>query len=260
MRDVCLSKCAPVASASSSIAGLPAINRESWQQVARATAAHSTVTFNNASSYRFAQEGPFRKLIGVPVVDRPSEIAIARDDNEEVDPACVLSHDGYSSRFGIIHQRSVMLTAGGAKLEGEDVFTPTHGEMLPPGRARRIRDPLHLHPSIKASRIADGHGAMLVLPNKDVWTFDGHEDRVELEESVFLGGTDGPRRARADRDLRPCAAGVAGALDFHLRRARIQPPARPTTLPKAASRRTSQNCRCKWCIYCRSSRRQDGTA
>jgi hypothetical protein len=27
-----------------------------------------------------------------------------------------------------------------------------------------------------------------------VWTFDAHEDRVELEESVFLAGSDGPRR------------------------------------------------------------------
>ena len=35
---------------------------------------------------------------------------------------------------------------------------------------------------------------MLMLPNRDVWTFDAHEDRVELEESVFLAGSDGPRR------------------------------------------------------------------
>ena len=33
--------------------GLPAVNRENWRQVARATAAHSTVTVNDASSCRF---------------------------------------------------------------------------------------------------------------------------------------------------------------------------------------------------------------
>ncbi len=37
--------------------GLPLANRESWRQVARATAAHSTVTFNNASSCRFREDG-----------------------------------------------------------------------------------------------------------------------------------------------------------------------------------------------------------
>ena len=36
---------------------------------------------------------------------------------------------------------------------------------------------------------------MLVLPNREVWTFDAYEERVELEESVYLAGPDGPRRA-----------------------------------------------------------------
>ena len=35
---------------------------------------------------------------------------------------------------------------------------------------------------------------MLMLPNKEVWTFNAYEDRVELEESVYLAGPDGPRR------------------------------------------------------------------
>ena len=35
---------------------------------------------------------------------------------------------------------------------------------------------------------------MLMMPNKEVWTFSAHEDRVELEDSVYLAGSDGPRR------------------------------------------------------------------
>ena len=46
----------------------------------------------------------------------------------------------------------------------------------------------------KATRLTDGHGAMLILPNKDVWNFSAHEDRLEIEESVYLGGLEGPRR------------------------------------------------------------------
>ena len=52
----------------------------------------------------------------------------------------------------------------------------------------------HLHPSVKANRLTDGHGVMLMLPNKEVWTFNAYEDRVELEDSVYLAGPDGPRR------------------------------------------------------------------
>jgi uncharacterized heparinase superfamily protein len=53
----------------------------------------------------------------------------------------------------------------------------------------------HLHPSVKASRLSDARGVMLVLPNRDVWTFEALDDKVELEDSVFLAGNDGPRRS-----------------------------------------------------------------
>jgi uncharacterized heparinase superfamily protein len=47
---------------------------------------------------------------------------------------------------------------------------------------------------VKASRLSDGHGVMLMLPNRQVWTFTAYEDRVALEESVYLAASDGPRR------------------------------------------------------------------
>lgn len=174
--------------------GLPATSRESWRQVARATAAHSTVTFGDSSSCRFLGSGSFRKLIGLPIVSGPAKIGIAREEHED---ALVLrtSHDGYAERFGIIHQRALMLSAGGNRMDGEDVFVPTTGAVLPAGMQDDFAVRFHLHPSIKANRLTDGHGVMLMLPNREVWTFDAHEDRVELEESVFLAGPDGPRRA-----------------------------------------------------------------
>ena len=48
---------------------------------------------------------------------------------------------------------------------------------------------------VKANRLTDSHGAMLLLPNKEVWNFNAYEDRVDIEESVYLAGPDGPRRA-----------------------------------------------------------------
>jgi uncharacterized heparinase superfamily protein len=35
---------------------------------------------------------------------------------------------------------------------------------------------------------------MLMTAGKDVWTFSAPEQRVELEDGVFLGGREGPRR------------------------------------------------------------------
>ena len=90
---------------------------------------------------------------------------------------------------------------------------PTKGSVLPAGTQDDFAVRFHLHPSIKANRLTDGHGVMLMLPNREVWTFDAHEDRVELEESVFLAGPGRPAPHRADRDPRPCAPGAARALD-----------------------------------------------
>ena len=67
--------------------------------------------------------------------------------------------------------------------------------MIPPDMPDEFAVRFHLHPSVKANKLTDGHGAMLMLPNRDVWTFNAYEDRVEIEESVYLSGADGPRRA-----------------------------------------------------------------
>ena len=55
---------------------------------------------------------------------------------------------------------------------------------------------------------------MLVLPNREVWTFDAYEERVELEESVYLAGPDGPRRAVQIVIHGHARAGAARALDL----------------------------------------------
>ena len=72
---------------------------------------------------------------------------------------------------------------------------PTDGDMIPADVPDEFAVRFHLHPSVKANKLTDGHGAMLMLPNRDVWTFNAYEDRVEIEESVYLSGADGPRRA-----------------------------------------------------------------
>jgi len=103
------------------------------------------------------------------------------------------SHDGYAASFDVIHQRTLMLAADGKRLDGEDVFLPALGNALAAGRDQfAIR--FHLHPSVKANRLSDAHGAMMVMANKEVWTFSAYEDRIDLEESVYLAGNDGPRR------------------------------------------------------------------
>jgi uncharacterized heparinase superfamily protein len=173
--------------------GLPSTSRENWRQTARSTAAHSTVTFNDESSARFVELGPVKRMLqGMPILGGPRKVKVER---EEHDGATVLrtAHDGYAESFGVIHQRTLMLAADGQRLDGEDVFTPIKGDAMPSGHDQfALR--FHLHPMVKANRLTDSHGAMLMLPNKEVWSFNAYEDRLDLEESVYLAGPDGPRR------------------------------------------------------------------
>jgi uncharacterized heparinase superfamily protein len=174
--------------------GMPFTGRENWRQVARATAAHSTVTFNDRSSCRFIESNPFRRMLrGTPMLEGPTEVPVERDVMEDV---IVLraSHDGYAKRFGVVHERIVNVSRDGKRLDGEDVFYAAEDVPQPPSTHDEFAVRFHLHPSIKANRLTDGHGVMLVTANKEVWTFSSYEDQVELEESVYLAGTDGPRR------------------------------------------------------------------
>src|SRR5438105_5059078 len=80
--------------------GLPAISRESWRQVARQTAAHSTVTFNDTSSCRFLSSSSLRRLLGTPILTGPTDVPVLRQERDEA-LTLGISHDGYADRFGV---------------------------------------------------------------------------------------------------------------------------------------------------------------
>jgi uncharacterized heparinase superfamily protein len=174
--------------------GMPAIGRENWRPIARATAAHSTVTFNDASSARFVELTTFRRMLGgSPIVGGPTRVTVNREESPGA-IALRAMHDGYATRFGILHERVLVLSTDGLRLEGEDIFLDPDGEP----RLHSTRDDFairfHLHPTVRATRLTNGHGVMLMTPNKEVWTFSAYHDQVELEDSVYLAGSEGPRR------------------------------------------------------------------
>jgi uncharacterized heparinase superfamily protein len=175
--------------------GMPVTAREEWRPLARATAAHSTVTFNDASSAEFADTQAFRRVLGgSPMLGGPSHVTVSREERPD---AIVLraAHDGYAARFGVVHERTLVLAADGTRLEGEDLFLAADGASQLRTSQDRFTVRFHLHPSIKATRLTDSHGVLLMMPNREVWRFSAGEDRVELEDSVYLAGNDRPRRA-----------------------------------------------------------------
>jgi len=173
--------------------GMPSTGRDNWRSFARGTPAHSTLTYHDVSSCQFVEFSAMKRLLqGAPVVGGPSNVEGYR---ETVANGVLLtaSHDGYLDRFGVVHRRVLMLAHDGARLDGEDTLSPAPGGRIK-GNEADYALRFHLHPSVKASRLSDARGVMLVLPNRDVWTFEALDDKVGLEDSVFLAGNDGPRR------------------------------------------------------------------
>src|SRR5262245_8636185 len=204
--------------------GLPSVNKENWRQVARATPAHSTVTINERSSYRFLESLSIRRLFGgTPIISGPHDVRIEREPGA---PTLRASHDGYVSDCGIVHTRTIRLSPDGRALDGEDIFTPVEGEGFPADAGDEFAIRFHLHPAIKASRLADGRGVILLLHDRDLWTFATLADAVELEESVFLAGPDGPRRT-----VQIVIYGQVGQLSAVRWSFRHTPPATPGTRP-----------------------------
>src|SRR5246500_547810 len=172
--------------------GMPSTGRDNWRAFARGTSAHSTLTYHDTSSCQFVEFSAMKRLLqGAPIVSGPANVESFREAVPHGE-LLTTSHDGYLARFGVIHRRVLMAAQDGARLDGEDTLTPAPGGKIK-GNEADFALRFHLHPSVKASRLSDARGVMLVLPNRDVWTFEALDDKVDLEVGVFFAGNDGPR-------------------------------------------------------------------
>jgi uncharacterized heparinase superfamily protein len=172
--------------------GMPTTGRDNWRAFARETVAHTDLVYRETSSCEFVALTAMKRFLqGAPIIAGPTHVEVYRETTSE-GVLLTASHNGYAGQFGLIHRRSILMSEDGTRIDGEDALEPASGGEVRGDDDFAVR--FHLHPSIKASRLADGRAVMLVLPNRDVWTFEALDDRVELEDSVFLAGSDGPRR------------------------------------------------------------------
>jgi uncharacterized heparinase superfamily protein len=143
----------------------------------RTTAAHSTLTLGDRNSTAILADGTLGKGVG--------QVELARDETGGM-ATVEASHDGYVKRFGLIHQRQLILSADGRELRGQDSLGSA-------GRKRR-GEPVpfavrfHLAPAVEAASTADGQGALLRVRGATVWQFRCRGGRLAIEESLWVDG------------------------------------------------------------------------
>lgn len=171
--------------------GLDKRGADDYRPLARATAGHSTATINDSSSARFQVSARLSRIIGSPIVAGPSQVKCERTDTRQ-SQGFLASHDGYVSRFGLIHERELSLGGDGSVLQGADRFLRPGGGPVRSGLRVDLR--FHIHPDIGIFR---DRAEKLVMAARDgeAWTFECRDVAAEVEESIFFAGLGGPKRS-----------------------------------------------------------------
>jgi uncharacterized heparinase superfamily protein len=171
--------------------GAPDPNRAAARQAARTTAAHSTLTLDNTSSCRFNFQNDPNKSPDHTIVSGPDRTTVERNDLPTA-TRLRISHNGYQSRFGLIHERDLILAKNGAKLEGQDRLKSPSS--LKPRETYPYSIRFHIHPSVRLTPSSELRGILCELPDATRWVFAAPEASIQIVESVFFAAPDGPRR------------------------------------------------------------------
>ncbi len=160
------------------------------EQGLRGTAAHSTLTLDDANSTAVLIKGQIGK--GVEEVDVSRSVV---DSQGRKMTRLEAMHDGYSARYGLLHRRILKLTDDGQILLGEDMLEPSsrRGKRGKIGFAIRF----HIGPGIEVGLSDDERGAGLALPDGSYWQMrlggDSDEAKLAIEDSLWVDGDGRPR-------------------------------------------------------------------
>jgi len=171
--------------------GAPRFAGENYRQLARATAAHSTVTVNDTSSCRISKSG----MAGPVFSDGVTKVKVERQEIGEGGDGLIVSHDGYAEPFGLIHERTLQINAAGSQIRGNDRLAQRDGSDPPVSTDTRAVIRFHIHPQIEIREV-DEHEARLVAPDGETWALSTLDAAIRVEEDVFFADPSGIRASR----------------------------------------------------------------
>ncbi|WAX96345.1 heparinase II/III family protein [Aminobacter sp. NyZ550] len=175
-------------------AGIDTYGAADLRPLARATAAHSTVTINDTSSASFAHSQRVSGVLGSPLFGGPKSVPTQRLDRPGIH-GFVARHDGYAQRFGLHHERELSLSAGGSILSGCDRILRAGKSPIKNDGRDLVTIRFHVHPDVQLFR-DQKERLVLTGPDIDTWVFVSPDVAAEVEESIYFAGLGGPRRSR----------------------------------------------------------------
>jgi len=174
--------------------GVPVAAHERATAAARGTASHNTLVLAGQSSAKLVRNAGLKRRIGAVPIRHPDRVTCEVHD---ADGRIVLRawHDGYADRFGLIHNRTLMLDANGQCLEGEDTLDGAKGELRLAWDVP-VAVHFHLHPLAGARYRAEDGSAELILRNGERWRLSATGAALSIEESTHFADVIGPLQAQ----------------------------------------------------------------
>lgn len=164
---------------------------ETWRDLMRLTAAHSTLTLSNLSAGELTAGGIRGQLFNDHIgVDVDAVESTRREQAEGV--WLEMSHKGYLARTGLSHRRKLYIHESGHDIRGEDSLLVPLGQTPKSHNALPFDIRFHLHPSVKATLAQDLHSALLIQPGRIGWRFRTDGGPMRIEDSVYLAEGDKP--------------------------------------------------------------------
>jgi uncharacterized heparinase superfamily protein len=172
--------------------GVPGPADHDWRVIARATASHNTLCLAESSSSLLVRDSTLERLMGLAALKQPEHVNV-ETSSADLGTEVLASHDGYRERYGLIHQRRLIVERSG-RLRGVD--------RLDGARIRvRLRKDIpfsihfHLHPDVKCSG-GDLPGTFNIgLGDGQTWRFTVQGAGAALEESTYFADSAGPVRS-----------------------------------------------------------------
>lgn len=172
--------------------GAPPPASADWLPAARATASHNTLVLGETSSSRLAGNRRIEDMLGGLPIRGPETVEVQAIESGADQIGFEASHDGYLKAFGMVHQRRLVIEAGGRRVVGTDRLKPPRG-ILRLKKDIPFSIHFHLHPGVSCKR-GDVVGTAIIEVEGQRWKLAAEGARLGIEESHYFADTVGPSR------------------------------------------------------------------
>ncbi len=144
--------------------------------ISKSTATHSTLILDNSSACSFKKNDKGLSTVNKGLRTFDNEVAYEKNYW-----SIKCSHDGYLSRYGVIHQRNLEFDVdknilfGKEKLIKKKNFKVTNFEIR-----------FHLLPNIKVTKLQDNKSVLIELENSG-WRFFSNDGLIGVETGLYFG-------------------------------------------------------------------------